>query len=253
MRLREELDTFVGSIHFFTRLTVPGCWSHDGAILQRAIVWYPAVGAIVGGGTALVYALTLCLWPKTLAVLAALVFAILATGALHEDGWSDMVGGFAEGGNDRDAVLNSMRQSQLGGHGAVALTALLVLRFALLVETDSAHVAPVLVAAHAFSRLCAATVLVTLDYARPDGKAKPFGNRVGLSDALLLGAGGVLPICFLPLRGALLAGTLAVTLTLWLGRRFQRRLGGYTGDCIGAVQQVAEVAVYVGVVVGTPL
>ena len=252
-RFREEIETLVGAIHFFTRLSVPGRWAHDGAILQRAIVWYPVVGAVVGGGAALIYALTFCLWPKTLAVLAALVFAILATGALHEDGWTDMVGGFAEGGGDRDAVLNSMRQSQLGGHGAVALTVLLVLRFALLVETDSAHVAPLLIAAHAFSRLCAAGVLVTLDYARPDGKAKPFANRIGLGDALLLGVGGALPMCLLPLPGALLAGALAVTMTLWLSYRFRRRLGGYTGDCIGAVQQVAEIAVYVGVVAGAPL
>ena len=57
----------------------------------------------------------------------------------------------------------------------------------------------------------------------------------------------------LPLASTAAAGALAVTLTFWLGHRFQRRLGGYTGDCIGAVQQVAEVAVYVGVVAGTPL
>lgn len=253
MRLRKELDTLVGAVHFFTRLSVPGRWSHDGAILQRAIVWYPAVGVIVGGGAALVYALTLCLWPKTLATLAALVFAILATGALHEDGWTDMVGGFAEGGGDRDAVLNSMRQSQLGGHGAVALTVLLVLRFALLVDTDSAHVAPLLIAAHAFSRLCAAGVLVTLDYARPDGKAKPFGNRIARGDVVLLGVGGLVPMVFLPPSPALLAGVLAVTMTFWLGWRFQRRLGGYTGDCIGAVQQVAEVAVFAGVAAATLL
>jgi adenosylcobinamide-GDP ribazoletransferase len=100
MSIRRELETFIAALRFFTRLNVPGAQGQGSVALERAIRYFPATGLIIGGIAALVFALSTFFWPKTLAVLAAISVAIYLTGALHEDGWSDMVDGFG-GGQDR--------------------------------------------------------------------------------------------------------------------------------------------------------
>ena len=245
MRLRSEIETLVGAIHFFTRLTVPGRWSHDAVSLERAIRYFPITGAIVGAGAALAFCLTSLVWPKSLAILAAVAIAIYLTGAIHEDGWSDMVDGFGSAA-DKDRILAIMRSSQLGSHGAVALIVLLLVRFAALIEIDSALVAIALIAGHAFSRLCATFILSTLDYARSDGKAKPFGNRLSGLELAFASFCALIPVLLLPWEKATTALALAAIATMWLRFLFKRRIGGYTGDCIGATQQLTETVFYLG-------
>ena len=120
MTTRSELETFIGALRFFTRLPVPGPLGQDSVALERAMRYFPAVGLIIGLLAGLAFAVTSFFWPKTLAVLAAMAAAILLTGALHEDGWSDMVDGFG-GGWDREKVLAIMRDSCIGSFGSVAL------------------------------------------------------------------------------------------------------------------------------------
>jgi len=249
--LRAELESFVGALRFFTRLNVPGSLGRDGVALERAIRYFPASGLIVGAVAALVFFLSSFFWPKTLAVLAAIAVAIYLTGALHEDGWSDMVDGFG-GGFDREKVLAIMRDSCVGSFGAVALVVLLLTRFVALVEIDAVQVPIALIAGHAFSRLCATLVLAALDYARPEGKAKPFGRRLRWPEISLIALSGTLPALLLPARQFLPGIVLALAATFWLARLYKRRIGGYTGDCLGATQQLAEVAFYCGLLVVRP-
>jgi adenosylcobinamide-GDP ribazoletransferase len=243
MSARTELQTFAGAIRFFTRLPVPG--THGSVALERAIRYFPASGLVIGGIAALTFFLSSFFWPKTLAVLAAMAVAIRLTGALHEDGWSDMVDGFG-GAWDKQRTLDIMRDSCVGSFGAVALIAMLLARFFTLVEIDLALVPAALVAGHAFSRLCATFVMAALDYARPDGKAKPFANRLGGGELALITLSALAPLAFLPLWPSLAGVALALIATAWLARLFKRRIGGYTGDCLGATQQLAEVAFYAG-------
>ena len=242
---RSEIETFLGAIRFFTRLPVPGTLGQDGIALERAMRYFPAIGLIVGLLAGLAFAVTSYFWPKALAVLAAIATAILVTGALHEDGWSDMADGFG-GGWDKEKVLTIMRDSCIGSFGAVALCMLLLVRFVALLEIDLLLIPVALIAGHGVSRLCTTVVLGTLEYARPEGKAKPFSNQLGVGDLVFAGVTALLPVLLLPPQQFIPGLFLATLATLWLSRLFKRRIGGYTGDCLGAVQQLSEVAFYCG-------
>ncbi len=245
MSIRSEFETFVGAIRFFTRLPIPGPFGHGSLELERAIRYFPASGLIVGGLAALAFVAASFVWPKTLAVLLAMAVAIYITGALHEDGWSDMVDGFG-GGWTKERILEIMRDSRVGSFGATALVVVLLARFLALVEIDLPLVPVALIAGHALSRLCATLVLASLDYARVDGKAKAFANRLGKGELAVAVLSAVPPLFLLPPLQTAVGIALAALATLWLARMFQRQIGGYTGDCLGAVQQLAEIAFYGG-------
>lgn len=245
MSFRSELETLVGAIRFFTRLPMPGPFGHSGVALEKAIRYFPLAGVVVGGIAALVFSLCLLVWPKTLAVLAAIACVIQLTGAMHEDGWGDMIDGFG-GGWDKQRILDIMKDSRMGSFGAVALVMILLVRFVALVEVDMALIPAALISAHALSRGCATGILASMDYVRAEGKAKAFSNRLSATDLVLASVAALLPLALLPWPQVVPAVLLALFTTLWLGRLFKRRIGGYTGDCLGATQQLAEVAFYGG-------
>lgn len=243
--LRRELEYFFGALRFFTRLPVPGWVGHSAEALNHSSRYFPLVGIIVGFLGALAFALTSFFWPKTLAVLLAMAATILVTGAFHEDGWADTVDGLG-GGWERNRILEIMKDSRIGSYGAIALTLMLLGKFMALVELDALLVGPALIAGHAFSRLCATLMMRALDYARAEGKAKPLATKIGNGELALAAAFGLLPLFLLPPLAALCAVTLAALAALYLGFKFEKWLGGYTGDCLGATQQLAEVAFYLG-------
>ena len=243
--MKRELAYFFGALRFFTRCPVPAWVEHSSAALDRAARYFPLIGLLVGALAALVFSLTSFFWPKTLAVLASMAATIYLTGAFHEDGWSDMVDGFG-GGGEKAQILQIMKDSRIGSFGAVALVLLLLAKFCALIELERATLPLALLAGHALSRFCAATLLRGLDYVRDEGKSKPLATRIGWGELLLAGAPAFVALLFLPPLQALLGGAGAAMATLWLARQFKRRIGGYTGDCLGATQQLSEVAFYGG-------
>jgi adenosylcobinamide-GDP ribazoletransferase len=248
MSTRSQLEFFFAAIRFFTRLPVPG--EDDPAMLAKGMRYFPAVGLIVGVLAALAFGFGSFLWPKTLAVLAAMVTAVLVTGAMHEDGWSDMIDGLGCGG-DRDRILAVMRDSRIGNFGAVGLVLLLLARFLTLTEIDNTLLVPVaLVAGHAVSRLCAVGVFHILDYARPDGMAGPFTDKLDRSSLVFAAVTAFLPMLLFPLSYSIPALLFAAVATFCLWHMLELRVGGYTGDCLGGVQQLAEVAFYGGLLCG---
>ena len=195
------------------------------------------------------------LWPVSIAVALSMACTVLLTGAFHEDGLADSADGFG-GGYTRDRVLEIMRDSRIGSFGAIALVIVLLARFVALVEIARASLSQAmlaLVVAHAASRTVGMLVMTRLPYARMEdaaARAKPVAQGIGAREwitGLLLGAapallaaagGGIGPITLLTLVVACAAVLLVST------RYFRARIGGYTGDCLGATQQVAEVAIY---------
>ncbi len=243
--VRRELEYFFGAVRFFTRLPVPAWVGHSAEMLNHSARYFTLVGLIVGLIGALVFALTSFFFPKTLAVLLAMAATILVTGAFHEDGWADMVDGFG-GGWTRERTLEIMKDSRIGSYGAIALVLLLLAKFMALVELDMLLIAPALIAGHALSRLCATSVMHFLDYARDEGKAKPLATRISLGELAVAGFFGLIALVLLPPLSVITGVLLAAAATAWLTRKFKHRLGGYTGDCLGATQQLAEVAFYLG-------
>ncbi|AXS78698.1 adenosylcobinamide-GDP ribazoletransferase [Dechloromonas sp. HYN0024] len=245
--LRHELEYFFGAIRFFTRLPVPGWVGHSAEALNHSARYFPAVGLIVGGIGALVYLCAVMLWPQPVAVLLSMTATIYATGAFHEDGLADTVDGFG-GGWNKLRILEIMKDSRVGSYGVVAMVLALLGKFTLLSSLDGALVPFALIAGHALSRFCATTLLATMDYVREDmqSKAKPLATRLSVG-AMLVGLAFVLPaLGFLPLAKGLAGGVMAALVTLWLAAKFRRWLGGYTGDCLGATQQLSEIAFYLG-------
>jgi len=247
MMLRRELEVFLGAIRFFTRLPVPAWVGHSAEKLDASTRYFPAVGLLIGAIGALVHLAALKLWPQPVAVLLAMAATLYATGAFHEDGLSDAVDGLG-GGWDKLRILEIMKDSRVGNYGVVALWLGLTGKFIALAALDPAQVPWALVAGHAVSRYAALWLMAGMDYVREDreAKAKPLATRLS-TGSLMVATGfacaGLLP---LPWPQALAGCLLAALATLWLAAKFRRWLGGYTGDCLGAVQQLAEIAFYLG-------
>ncbi|MBW7902171.1 MAG: adenosylcobinamide-GDP ribazoletransferase [Rhodocyclaceae bacterium] len=244
-RLRREFEYFFGAVRFFTRLPVPAWVGHSPEALDRSARYFPLVGLIVGLIGALVFVFASFFFPKTLAVLLAMAATLLVTGAFHEDGWADTLDGLG-GGHTRERALEIMKDSRLGSYGAIALVLMLLGKFMALIELDMVLVAPALIAGHALSRLCAVSLLRFLDYAREEGKAKPLATRISAGELALAAVFGLAGLALLPPAGALAGLVFAVVAAAFMARKFARRLGGYTGDCLGATQQLAELAFYFG-------
>jgi adenosylcobinamide-GDP ribazoletransferase len=142
-----------------------------------------------------------------------------------------------------------MKDSQVGSYGVVAMVLALLGKFTLLISLDPALIPFALLAGHAVSRFCSTVLLATMDYVREDllSKAKPLATRLSPGAMLFAMSFVVGSLALLPLEQMLAGCALAALTTFWLASKFQRWLGGYTGDCLGATQQVSEIAFYLGV------
>lgn len=235
---------------FFTRvpLMLP---DYDEADLARSTRYFPLVGLLVGAFGALVFWLGDFLLPLELAVLLSMVATLLLTGAFHEDGLSDAVDGLG-GGWEKEHVLTIMTDSRVGSYGAIAIVLALLIKFQALSHLSAAMIPLALVAGHALSRFCATLVIATQSYVKPEGKAKPLATQITPGELLVAAVFGLLPLVLLDIR--LLSALVPVTLVwFWFSAKIRSRIGGYTGDCLGAMQQLTEVAFYLGLLVSIAL
>lgn len=243
----DELRYFLTAVGYFTRVPVPRWVGFAPHYLNAAARYFPLVGLLVGTLGALASWGALQWWPPGVALLLGIAVTLLVTGAFHEDGLADCIDAFG-GGYRREDVLRIMHDSRIGAFGAIALVVALLLKWQLLVaiagRSGMVALLLVLVAAHAASRAMAVSYLATLDYVRAEGKAKPVAQRlsgIGLAFTLLCGA---LPLLLVSPRFAAVVLMALLVLRFLLGRYFVRRIGGYTGDCLGMAQQLAELSIY---------
>lgn len=257
--MKRELGYFFAALRFFTRLPAPAWVGHSQEQLDHAARYFSLVGIVVGVIGAGVTEATALLLPVSLAVLLGMAATLLATGAFHEDGFSDSCDGFG-GGWEKLQVLTIMKDSRIGSYGAIGIAMMLFAKFTALTEIDAAALgstdppvlATALIAGHAVSRFAATVLIYALDYVREDetSKSKPLAKRMGTGELALAALFGLAPcallLLLLPLPQVLTA-LLLVALVAWLAARyFVHRIGGYTGDCLGATQQVAELSFYLG-------
>ncbi|WP_332856583.1 adenosylcobinamide-GDP ribazoletransferase [Duganella sp. S19_KUP01_CR8] len=244
-----QLRLFFTALQFFTRLPIPTWVGFDPAWLNQASRYFPLVGVVVAAITAGVYALTAWLLPAPVAVLLSTAAGIYATGAFHEDGFADMCDGFG-GGMTPERVLEIMKDSRIGAYGAIGITCLLATKVVTLSMLPPMEAIAALFVAHPLSRLMATSLIWRLDYARAEGKAKPLAQKMSGAEFALAIASAAIPALAMIACGwltwtALATGVIAAAIaTVWLARKFVRRIAGYTGDCLGAVQQLSEVAFY---------
>jgi adenosylcobinamide-GDP ribazoletransferase len=239
---RQIRDDTALCLVFFTRLPLP-VFDFRGRTLAQAIWAAPLAGLVVAAIAALVFAVAdgLGLPPATAAALT-LAAGILATGCLHEDGLSDVADGFG-GGKSREKKLEIMRDSRIGAYGASALALSILIRWTALsgiAEPFSALAA--LIVAHMASRGLLGAFMHLLPPARSDGLSASAGT-VGINTALVGIVIGAASLLLLGAGGAISAAVLLAGIFLGLRALCLRQIGGHTGDTIGALQQLAEVAV----------
>lgn len=253
--MRHELRLFLVALQFLTRVPVPTWVGWQDDWLHASARHFAGVGLLLGGCAAGVLWLAAQLWPAPVAVLLSMAFTVWVTGAFHEDGLADTCDGLG-GAVSRDQALLIMKDSRLGTYGAVGLLLVLALKATALhglVMRDWAAALVALPLAHTWSRSATVVLLRCLPYGgdAEHAKAKPMAQRVdglGLAVALvwaLLAAG--VAVLNLPAAALAAAALACVVVTLWMAQRLQRRLGGYTGDALGATQQFSELAVYLAV------
>ena len=254
---------FLLALQFFTRIPVTGRladWvGFSPAMLRASAAHFPGVGWIVGALTAAVFWGLLLLLPSVpaapwVAAIASTVFGVLLTGAFHEDGLADLADGLG-GSMDRERALEIMKDSRIGSYGAIALVLVVLAKvalLALLAQADAWLAVVALFAAHVTSRTTPMLVIRTLAHVgdTPQSKSKPLAESIrnaGLAAGLLWWALAMVLVVWLlpsaPWTQAVLGALIGLA---WMWRLLQRRLQGFTGDGLGATQQVCEVLFYLG-------
>ena len=251
------------AVQFFTRIPVTGRLANwvgfSPAMLRASAAHFPGVGWLVAAATGAVAAACMLVWPtQTFGPLVAAVLCtatgVWLTGGFHEDGLADVADGLG-GSANRTRALEIMKDSRIGAYGATALVLALMTKVALLALLGG-HGAPTMLAAlcggHVLSRWCPLVLVRTLPHVgdAAQSKSKPLADQI-TSAALAVAA----LWCVLPLAltgwaqgAAFLAAAMAGSglALLWMRRLLARRLQGFTGDGLGATQQLCEIAFYLG-------
>lgn len=180
-----------------------------------------------------------------------MIASIWITGAFHEDGFADVCDGFG-GGWTKEKILKIMKDSQVGAYGAIGIFLMLSLKFLLLYrlleipDQGLIFMLGVIFSGHGLSRFVAATFIYTHEYSRDDAtsKVKPVGKKISIGELIVAAFFGLIPLLIFQ-NYLVFALIIPVLIVKWaLGKYYQKWIDGYTGDCLGATQQLTEVMFY---------
>lgn len=229
---------------FFTRLPWPlkeNDASNDAPDLAAAAIAFPLVGLLIGIAVAIIWFIAASLLPPLPAAGIAICASMLLTGAIHEDGLSDCADGLF-GGSTKAKVLEIMRDSRIGVYGAAALIMTIGLRWTALASLSIGQGVAALIIAHIIGRAAITIALHYGSYARSKGLASSVASGVEFDEFLrIMAITGLLALLvglWQGLLAAMIATAMAALAFVWL----KKRLGGYTGDGLGAIEQIAEIS-----------
>ncbi|OXA80504.1 adenosylcobinamide-GDP ribazoletransferase [Flavobacterium columnare] len=253
--MKKQRDIFFTALMFYTRIPCPKHIHHDPSYLNKATRYFPLVGWLVGSLSYLVFLGAHYLFSLLIAIIFSMVAGVLITGAFHEDGFADVCDGFG-GGWKKEKILKIMKDSAIGAYGAIGVVLLLLIKFLLLFEimnripntswNQYAYASFLFITYHSISRANAISLSFTLPYVREDelSKSKPIAK--GFSKYEIIGVlfFGLAPLaCMAYIYNPFYLVVLPILLLtrLYMGRYFTKWIGGYTGDCLGALEQISEV------------
>lgn len=251
--MRDQIKLLLLALQFFTRVPVVGAlaqWvGYTPEMLRASARFFPLIGLAIGAAAGLIFWLCAQLFSPWIAAILTLIFTALLTGAFHEDGLADYCDGIG-GGSTPARALEIMKDSRIGSYGALALCLATALKLAALGTMAVALAPAALILAHLIGRVCACCVLASLSYVRDDGgKSKPLAESLHAGELafVLLTLAVCIALVWLWQPQMLALVGLAVVFsgisTLVIARQMLRRIGGFTGDALGAVEQLAECAV----------
>lgn len=247
-------DRIWAALIFFTRLPFWRLYQPPKACYETVVEHWPLVGWLTGGVmAATLYGASMVL-PYQVAVLVAIVMRLLLTGALHEDGLADFLDGFGGGGNNRQRILDIMKDSHIGTYGVIGLVLYLLLLFFCLSSMSPEMAALAILAADPYAKMLTAQFVSMMPYARreEEAKAKVIYRKITLVSGISLAVQGLLPIgLFVWYMGIVWEPLIFIPALVmyFLYLLIWRRLHGYTGDCCGAVCLMVELSVYLTLMV----
>ncbi|MGL3001873.1 adenosylcobinamide-GDP ribazoletransferase [Flavobacterium sp. RSSB_23] len=253
--MKKQFHIFFTALMFYTRIPCPKNIDHNPEYLNKASRYFPLIGWIVGAIAFGVYAAASWLWNAEIGMVLSMIASVLVTGAFHEDGFADVCDGFG-GGWTKTKILTIMKDSAIGAYGAIGLVLLFLLKYTSLVTlaksealfTNYASLFTlflVFITGHSLSRLAAISIVFTHEYSREDAtsKSKPIAQHYSWKEVVGAIFFGLLPLLVLMTNHGII-GLVVLPVFLaryFLARYFQKWIDGYTGDCLGATQQVCEV------------
>jgi adenosylcobinamide-GDP ribazoletransferase len=242
-QIRRLGNEIMVAFQFLTRIPMPSIAFETDA-LSRATKFFPLVGLVVGSGAVLLQRLLMFHMNRPLVALIVLIYLVLITGCLHEDGLADTADGFG-GGRLKDQILAILKDSRIGSYGATALMLSLLARYLLLASLPLEHFAAYVISSHVLCRWSSLPLSYFVPPARErDGQGARIAKLTSLA-SLTFGSIFSLAVVAFALRGSAVAPVLVAVFTFAAsGWFYERQIGGVTGDCFGATNQLTEIAVY---------
>ena len=246
--LKKELHIFFTALMFFTRIPCPKWVDHQSEYLQLSAKYFSLVGILVGSIGGIVFYGASFLFSTEISLLLAMFSTVYITGAFHEDGFADVCDGFG-GGWTKDGILRIMKDSRLGTYGTIGLLFILSIKFAAIREIDPYFIPLLIISGHSLSRFIATTLIYTHPYVRDENssKVKTAAKKISTTTLIISSFFGCIPLLFFKNPWVLLVIIPMYLSKIFLGIKFRKWIGGQTGDCAGAVQQLSEVVFYLSI------
>lgn len=252
--IKNELIYLATALMFFTRIPVPFTIPYSSEIMNKSQKYFAWIGLLIGLINAVVLYFCAQLFNLEIGIVLMMITSVLLTGAFHEDGFTDMCDSFG-GGYGKEKILTIMKDSRVGAYGTIGIILLFALKFLsiqALGSIDLLKTLGIVILAHTSSRFISGTMIYTHQYVTDIdvSKSKPLANKPLDGLALLVGLISVLiSFALIPDWRLMLAFALAYAGKICMGWYFKKHIGGYTGDCLGSVQQVSEVLFYLGTII----
>jgi len=242
--MKQTLDLFLVAVQFLTRLPVPRTNQLQADALGKAATFFPIVGLLVAGGAVAIDRVLSTYVTRSVVIVIILIYLVAITGGLHEEGLADAADGFG-GGHGKDEILTIMHDSRIGSFGAMAIALGLLVRFVFLTNLPAQRFDAFLVAGQVLSRWTALPLGFFLPSAREQmGQGALVAQKIS-TYSLVIGTNLTVVIVAAALGWAVLWALLAALTTTAISAAYYRKqLGGVTGDCFGATNQITEAAVY---------
>lgn len=244
--LKYQYQLFMLALGFFSRIPVPASIPFSSQRLNQAGRYFALVGLLIGALCVFVLMIAQSIFPSSVAIVLMMVFSLLLTGAFHEDGLTDMADGIG-GGMTVERRLEIMKDSRIGTYGASALIMALLAKYVLLNElVSSSQIFIFILIGYCLSRAVAASLIFDMPYVSDidTSKSKSLAERQSRSELLLLILTGIAPCLLLGVNETLVLVAVMVLFRALFKRWLTARIGGFTGDCLGAGQQLCELLIY---------
>ncbi|MGI6341745.1 MAG: adenosylcobinamide-GDP ribazoletransferase [Bacteroidales bacterium] len=251
--MKRQIEFFFTALMFYTRIPCPKKVDCSNVSLNQALRYFPLVGMIVGTISFLIYWIASWLFGNAIGVVASLAAGILTTGAFHEDGFADAFDGFG-GGWTKEKILEIMKDSRIGTYGTIALILLMAFKFLSLyillpqLEKDGwLTMFLFFILYHSLARLTSGNIVFTSQYARDDltSKVKPVEKTATRTEIVVSYLFGLTPLVIFTIINPIVSIVLIPLILLVVkgNRYFKKWIGGYTGDCLGCIEQFAELII----------